>query len=123
MHHEGLTPEDHDSGYKCYLTRLPPAVTSHFCRRFAEAVDTVRSSTRKDPEVTACVRFPVANVLQAVRRGGQMKIDAQNGQSHKIRNRTWKVSPALHNKSSASTPAMRETLQICHKVAGVSTIR
>ena len=60
----GLRPSDRDSGYKCYLTRLPASDCSNFCRRFSQAVAQAKAAQGK-VEVTECTRFPVANVVKA----------------------------------------------------------
>jgi hypothetical protein len=88
VHPDGLTPrEEPDSGYKCYLTPLPRETTSNLCRRFTDAV----GQQTKTLEIDEFVRFPVANVLKAVRRGGQT-IDDWDNKPKQIRDRTWKVN-------------------------------
>jgi len=94
VHPDGIVPSDRDSGYKCYLVRLPPAVAHHFCRKFDEkCAAAVAQMVRggKKPEVSKCVRFPVAHVVEAVKRNGSKRIESQKGQALDIRDRTWKV--------------------------------
>ena len=75
-----------DQAYKCFLVRLPPTASDRFCTRFAEA-----ASRTSKPEVTVCVRFPVSNVVRAVRAKGSRKIESQKGRACDIRDRTWQV--------------------------------
>ena len=97
VHHDKLVPiggRKDDQAYKCYLTRLPPSASDHFCTRFAAAAAQMRSSGHHI-EVTDCVRFPVANIVTAARRNGRMQIESQKGRWCDIRDRTWKVKPRL----------------------------
>jgi hypothetical protein len=90
----GLRPSDRDSGYKCYLTRLPASDCSNFCKRFSQAVAQSKAVQGK-VEVTECVRFPVANVVKAVRKDKRKEIRSQQGHKCGIRGRTWQVSDAV----------------------------
>jgi hypothetical protein len=107
VHPDGLTPrEEPDSGYKCYLTPLPRETTSNLCQRFTDAV----GQQRKTLEIDEFVRFPVANVLKAVQRGGQT-IDAWDNKPLKIRDRTWKVN--VNDGKHLSTCKPSSTLAFC----------
>jgi len=75
-----------DQAYKCFLVRLPPAASDRFCTRFADA-----AALASKPEVSVCVRFPVGNVVRAVRGRGAKTIESQKGRACSIRDRTWKV--------------------------------
>jgi hypothetical protein len=86
----GLRPSERDSGYKCYLTRLPASDCSNFCRRFSQAVAQAKAAQGK-VEVTECVRFPVANVVKAVTKDQRKEIKSQKGHKCGIRGRTWQV--------------------------------
>lgn len=91
----GPAPGEHDSGYKCFLTRLPTSDYDNFCKRFSEAVARAKAAGQR-VEVTECVRFPVANVIEALRRRSRGDTDpftirSNMGHMCTIRGRTWQV--------------------------------
>ena len=90
VHPDGLAPRERDSGYKCYLTLLPTSDCNNFCKRFSEAVARTKAGGQR-VEVTECVRFPVANVVKAVKKNKRRAIRSSKGGKHSIRSRTWQV--------------------------------
>lgn len=69
-------PVDRDAGYKCYLVSVPSSELEGFCSRLKKQVENAQRRGQK-VEVSECVRFPVANVVDAAtnhwRRGPRHK--------------------------------------------------
>ncbi len=99
VHLPGLDPVDEDSGYKCYLVSVPSTHLHGFCTNFKQRVAQEQHLGRK-VEVSECVRFPVANIVAAV-KGGWRKGDglkSKSGHVHAVRDRCKQILSAMVQK-------------------------
>ena len=95
-------PIDLESGYKCYLVQAPSSALREFCTRFQERA-TQRGGlahvTQDDRplhvEARECVRFPVANVVNAARRhwrrGVRPLLVSSSNERHELRDRCQQI--------------------------------